>query len=83
MKLDSCKEGDTAVIRSVSGAGAIKKRLLEMGFTKGTEVKILRHAPLRDPIELEIKGSRLSLRVSEAHLIEVQSPVRQAKGRSQ
>ncbi len=71
LKLSELKEGEKAVIIKVGGMGAFRQRLLEMGFIKGTEVFIEKYAPLKDPIELIIKGYHVSLRVEEASYIEV------------
>ncbi len=71
MKLSDLKTGETAVIFKVRGEGAFRKRLIEMGFVTGKKVKVVMNAPLKDPIEYEILGYRVSLRRSEAELIEV------------
>jgi ferrous iron transport protein B len=65
--------GNDAVITKVFGHGAFRKRITEMGFVKGKMVKVIKNAPLQDPIEYEIMGYNVSLRRSEAHLIEVLS----------
>ncbi len=72
MRLTDCREGDEVSIQKVGGTGSIRKRLLEMGFTKGAVLKIVKYAPLRDPLELLIKNSHVSLRISEASLLEVE-----------
>lgn len=72
MRLTDCREGDEVSIQKVGGTGSIRKRLLEMGFTKGAVLKIVKYAPLRDPLELLIKNSHVSLRISEARLLEVE-----------
>ncbi len=64
--LSELKEGDRAVIRRVAVEGALRKRLVEMGFRKGEKVRVVRYAPLRNPLELELKGYHISLRVEEA-----------------
>jgi ferrous iron transport protein A len=64
--------GDRGVIRSVSCARAVARRLLEMGLLPGTPVRVLRVAPLGDPIELELRGYALSIRRDEAMHIEVE-----------
>ena len=64
---------DEAVIIKVLGHGAFRKRITEMGFVKGKKVRVIKNAPLRDPIEYEIMGYKLSLRRSEAELVEVVS----------
>ena len=63
--------GDSGVIFKVGAVGEIKKRLLEMGVVAGSRVKVIRLAPLGDPIEVLIKGYHLSLRNSEASEIQV------------
>ena len=66
--------GDTARIVKIRGGGpmGIRQRLLDMGVTRGTEVRVERHAPLGDPVEVTIKGYYLALRMSEAGEIEVE-----------
>jgi len=66
MPLSEFREGERGVIASLSGSAAFRKRLKEMGFIKGSEVFVEKYAPLRDPIELVIKGYHVSLRVGEA-----------------
>ncbi|MGD9200838.1 MAG: FeoA family protein [Chitinispirillia bacterium] len=68
-KLTAHNEGDSVIIRKINGRGDFKKRLLEMGFTKDAEIKIVKYAPLKDPIEIKIKGFFLSLRIVEADQI--------------
>ncbi len=69
--LNNLKEGDRAVILNIGGQGEFRRRLLEMGFMPGSEILVERYAPLRDPIELLVKGSHLSLRREEAKLVTV------------
>ena len=64
--LSELKEGQRGVIARVNGKGGFRKRLQEMGFIKGAEVFVEKYAPLRDPIELVLKGYHVSLRVEEA-----------------
>ena len=64
--------GETAVILRLHGEGALKRRIMDMGLTKGTEVYVLKVAPLGDPLELTVRGYELSLRKGDAELIEVQ-----------
>ena len=71
MILSDLKTGEKAVIVRVHGHGSFRKRLIEMGFIKGKEVKVVLNAPLKDPIEYEIIGYKVSLRREEARLIEV------------
>jgi len=72
--LSDLTSGEAAVITKVKGHGAFRKRITEMGFVSGTSVKVIKYAPLLDPIEYEIMGYRVSLRRSEAQLIEVVTP---------
>jgi len=67
--LRDLKEGDRAKIESVLGQGAFKHRLLEMGFMPGTTVVVKKYAPLRDPIEIVVKGYHVSLRREEAQKV--------------
>lgn len=66
--------GDVARIVRIrdNGPQSIRQRLLDMGVTKGTEIKVERHAPLGDPVEVRIKGYYLALRMNEAKEIEVE-----------
>ena len=69
--LSDLKSGETAVITKIKGYGAFRKRINEMGFISGTTVKAIKKAPLQDPVEYELMNYRVSLRNSEAGLIEV------------
>ncbi|MGE5499179.1 MAG: FeoB small GTPase domain-containing protein, partial [Syntrophothermus sp.] len=70
-KLSDLKTGEEGIITKVSGHGAFRKRITEMGFVKGKKVKVIKNAPLQDPVEYEIMGYQVSLRRSEARLVEV------------
>ena len=72
MLLSDMKEGETAKIIQVGGNGALRRRILEMGLLKNSEVYVEKYAPLKDPIELIVKGYHLSLRVNEASQITVE-----------
>lgn len=71
MRLSQLTAGQTGVIIKILGHGAFRKRMIEMGFVRGHEVKVLMSAPLKDPIKYEIMGYEVSLRRSEADLVEV------------
>ena len=71
MNLSELKSGDKAIIMKVRGRGAFRKRIIEMGFVVGKQVIVVKNAPLKDPIEYNIMGYEVSLRRSEASLIEV------------
>ena len=73
MKLSELKTGQKAIIVKVAGHGGFRKRIIEMGFIKGKEVQVLLNAPLQDPVKYKIMGYEVSLRHSEAELIEVMS----------
>lgn len=63
--------GETAVITKLHGEGALKRRIMDMGLTKGTQVYVRKVAPLGDPVELTVRGYELSVRKADAELIEV------------
>ena len=71
MKLSELKAGQQGVIVKVHGHGAFRKRVIEMGFVAGRPVTMVIDAPLRDPIKYNVMGYEVSLRASEADLIEV------------
>ena len=71
MRLSEMKENQTAIIVRVGGNGALRRRILEMGILKGSEIYVEKYAPLKDPIELIVKGYHVSLRVEEAAQIMV------------
>lgn len=73
-RLADLSSGSRGVIVHVLGQGAFRKRISEMGFVKGQMVKVIKNAPMKDPVEYEIMGYKVSLRRSEADLIEVVSP---------
>jgi len=72
MLLSEMKAKQTARVVRVGGNGAIRRRILEMGILKGSEIYVEKYAPLKDPIELIVKGYHVSLRVEEAAQITVE-----------
>ena len=72
--LDRLSPGDAGSIADVIGGDAVALRLLEMGLTPGAEVRLIGRAPLGDPLEVEVRGYRLSLRRSEAARVAVAAP---------
>ena len=72
MLLSDMKEGETGKIIRIGGNGAIRRRILEMGLLKNAKIYVEKYAPLKDPIELIVKGYHLSLRVNEASQITVE-----------
>ena len=69
--LKDIKVGEHAVIEKLHGEGELKRRIMDMGLTKGTEVYVRKVAPLGDPMELTVRGYELSVRRADAELIEV------------
>lgn len=72
MTLADMKEGSNAVVVKIKGDSAIKRRLMDMGITRGATIKVERYAPLYDPIAIKVKGYSLALRVAEGEMIEVE-----------
>lgn len=70
--LKDVKIGESARVIKIGGQGAIKRRIMDMGLTKGVEVCVRRVAPLGDPIEITVRGYELSLRKEDAKMIEVE-----------
>ena len=71
MQLSEIRSGGEGIVVKVRGRGAFRRRIMEMGFVKGKKVKVIKNAPLKDPIEYSLMDYRVSLRRSEAELIEV------------
>ncbi len=70
--LKQTKVGQTVRVVKLHGEGAVKRRLMDMGLTKGTEVYVRKVAPLGDPVEVTVRGYELSLRKANAEMIEVE-----------
>ena len=66
------KVGDTVKVVKLHGEGAVKRRIMDMGITKGVEVYIRKVAPLGDPVEVTVRGYELSLRKADAEMVEVE-----------
>ena len=73
MTLKEVKPGTTVKVVKLGGEGAIKRRIMDMGITKGVEVFVRKVAPLGDPVEVTVRGYELSVRKGDAELIEVES----------
>ncbi|MBD5130140.1 MAG: ferrous iron transport protein A [Oscillospiraceae bacterium] len=69
--LRSAKIGETVTVKKLNGEGAVKRRIMDMGITKGTEVYVRKVAPLGDPIEVTVRGYELSLRKQDAEMVEI------------
>ena len=71
MNLREVKTGQTVTVARLQGEGAVKRRIMDMGITKGVEVFVRKVAPLGDPIEVNVRGYELSIRKADAENIEV------------
>ena len=69
--LKDVKVGETAIVSRLTGEGAVKRRIMDMGVTKGTKVTVRKVAPLGDPIEVTVRGYELSIRKADAQMIMV------------
>ena len=72
MTLKDAKIGQTVTVTKITGEGAAKRRIMDMGITKGVEVYVRKVAPLGDPVEVTVRGYELSLRKADSQMIEVQ-----------
>ena len=70
--LKEARIGQTVRVKKLNGEGAVKRRIMDMGITKGTEVYIRKVAPLGDPMEITVRGYELSLRKADAEMIETE-----------
>ncbi len=70
--LRETKKGETVKVVKLNGSGAIKRRIMDMGITKGCQIYIRKVAPLGDPVEFTIRGYELSLRKGDAEMVEVE-----------
>lgn len=70
--LKQAKVGETLKVTKLKGEGAVKRRIMDMGITKGVELYIRKVAPLGDPVEINVRGYELSLRKADAEMIEVE-----------
>ena len=69
--LRDVKVGETATVQKIHGDGALKRRIMDMGITKGTEITVRKVAPLGDPVEVTVSGYELSLRKDDADILEM------------
>lgn len=69
--LREVKVGDNVKVTKINGIGAVKRRIMDMGITKGVEIRLRKLAPLGDPMELSVRGYELSLRKADAEMIEI------------
>jgi ferrous iron transport protein A len=71
MTLDELQNGQPATVRKINGKGALRRRLMDMGLIKGVSIEKVKAAPMGDPVEYLVRGYHLSLRKSEAQLVEI------------
>lgn len=69
--LKDAKVGDTVTVKKINGEGALRRRIMDMGITKGVDIYVRKLAPLGDPIEIRVRGYELSLRKADAEMIEI------------
>jgi ferrous iron transport protein A len=67
--LRDIKPGETVKVAKVAGTGAVRRRIMDMGITKGVSVKVIKTAPLGDPVEITVRGYELSLRKADAEMV--------------
>ena len=72
MTLKNAKVGQTVKVKKLNGEGAVKRRIMDMGITKGSEIFIRKVAPLGDPVEITVRGYELSVRKNDAQCVEVE-----------
>ena len=72
MTLKETPIGQTVKVRKLSGEGPVKRRIMDMGITKGVDIYVRKKAPLGDPVEVTVRGYELSLRRADAEMIEVE-----------
>lgn len=70
--LRETKVGETVSVKKITGTGPVKKRIMDMGITKGVEIFVRKVAPLGDPVEITVRGYELSIRKADAEIIEVE-----------
>ena len=70
--LKEIKCGQTVKVKKIEGSGAVRRRIMDMGITRGTSLKVRKVAPLGDPIEITVRGYELSIRKADAEMIEVE-----------
>lgn len=70
--LKNVKVGETVKVKRLNGEGAVKRRIMDMGITKGVDIHVRKVAPLGDPVEITVRGYELSLRKADAEMIEIE-----------
>ena len=70
--LKDVKVGSTVTVKKIAGEGPVKRRIMDMGITKGVDIYVRKVAPLGDPVEVTVRGYELSLRKADAEMIEVE-----------
>ena len=70
--MKDAKVGEVKTVTKIHGEGALRRRIMDMGITRGTKLTVIKEAPLGDPMEIELRGYHLSLRRADAELVEVE-----------
>ena len=70
--LKEVQVGETVVVKRLHGEGPVKRRIMDMGITRGTEIYVRKVAPLGDPVEVTVRGYELSLRKADAEMVEIE-----------
>ena len=70
--MKDAKVGEVKTVAKIHGEGALRRRIMDMGITRGTKLTVIKEAPLGDPMEIELRGYHLSLRRADAELVEVE-----------
>lgn len=78
--LKQVKVGETVKVVKLNGEGAVKRRIMDMGITKGVEIYVRKVAPLGDPVEVTVRGYELSLRKNDAEMVEIEEPKGKRQG---
>ena len=78
--LKQAKVGETVKVVKLNGEGAVKRRIMDMGITKGVEIYVRKVAPLGDPVEVTVRGYELSLRKNDAEMVEIEEPKGKRQG---
>lgn len=77
--LKQCRPGERVTVTGVKGAGAVRRRILDMGVTRGTSIEVRKVAPFGDPMEINLRGFELTLRKTECEMIEVEDQTGRGK----
>jgi ferrous iron transport protein A len=83
MTLEELRPGESGMMEKVTAKGMLAQRLMDMGLYPGVEIKVIRNAPLEDPVHVEADGSSVSIRHEEARFVQVRPTARASSGKSE